>query len=653
MHTQTCNTLLRGLLLGSSLSAFPSVLSALDLVETFDGAALDAAVWETEGDKTASLTGGLLQINADGGNWARYSIKSEQRFFVPPVGQTSVFEWVLGPAAITNDTGQSFRYQIGIVSNNEPIANPEHYPNSTGGLWIDLDDIQAADTANVFGSTVTADDTKAPGSNGVQSGIAVAWNWQTENKALRLELTNDSFTWLDGTTILATDTLANVGIDSEFGNGFRVVAIGMNYDSGRGTTSFEEISVTNGEGPSTLLQSFSAAPQPVFAGQNYTLSWQVDPAASVSLDQGIGNVDAMTTSGTGSIQLLGADADIGNAIDYVLTVTKAGEPTATRQLTVNIVAPSELSFDDVSDDFATNSIDPAVWLEKGPIGNTITGGVITWDTQGAGNWAHGELDTVKVFPVPGPGQMTTVTWNLGKASVTADSANDAARANRPVLGLVSAFETNTYTLQHYQNTTGGIWMDIANMSSIDTSFVGGSFHAADDTKIADQNAPDIGGFSITDWDWTTDDREFSIVLTDTGFSWFDGTTELINANYADSGIDVGPGGEFSKGFRVMYASVKYEDGSGTMSLNSINVDNGASPASADPPVISDIVDNGDGTVTLTWSSVINSEYAIDTSTSLEDTDWSEFTNGITADDVTETFTINMSGPKLFFRVRKR
>lgn len=646
MQTHQCTRLFRSALFGSSLALSTSAVNAIDLVEEFDGAFLDTAVWEATGNKTASLTGGHLEIANDGGNWNRYSIRSKQRFFVPEVGQTSIFEWVLAPASITTDAGQSIRVQIGIVSDNDTDPNPEHYWTAAGGLWLDLDNIQSTDTTTASGNTVYADDTKAGGSNGnYLNGITIPWNWQTENTTLRLELTSDSYKWFNGATLLSEQTLADAGIDAEFGNGFSVIALGMNFNTGRGTTAYESITVTNGQGPSALLQSFGSSPSKVFSGQNYTLSWQMDAEASGSIDQGIGNV----VNGAGSLDFIAPDVDFLTPITYTFTATKAGQDPVTRQVTVNVTPAPELCLVNLSDDFSSNFIDTETWIERGPIANTVNAGVVTWNTAGGGDWAHGELDTQKVFPIPSAGATTTITWNLGKATVSANSVNDAQRGNRPVLGIVSAFETETYTLQHYQNTSGGLWMDMANMSNANTSGVGGQFHYANDTKPKDQNAPVLGGFSITDWNWQTEDREFSLVLSDTGYTWMDGTTELATGTYADAGLDVTPGGEFSKGFRVIYVSAKYQDGSGSLSLNSINIENGGFVPSG-PPEITSIVDLGNGTISLTWNSKTSVAYAIQSSQTLEEGSWQAVTEGITADGATKTLSVNTGGDKLFYRV---
>jgi hypothetical protein len=638
--------------MGLSALALLSIgsIQAIDLIEEFDGAEIDPAVWEVDRNKLGSLTGGHLEIEDDGGDWARYAIKSEQRFFVPPAGQTSVFEWELAPGSITTDAGQSIRIQIGIVSSNEPNPNPEHWPNTTGGIWIDIDNIQSFDTANVSGNIHYADDTKAAESNGnILNGISLPWNWETENKILRLELTNDDFKWFDGATLLGESTLADSGIDNEFGNGFRVIAIGMNFASGRGTTAFERIAVTNGQGPSELLQSFASSLPTAFAGQKYDLTWTMDPNASATIDQGIGNVDALTTDGMGSTELIAPDITEPSSTVYTITVSKAGEPDETRQVTVNVVPASELCLDNFSDDFSSGFIDELNWSKRGNDTSTVSDDTVTWDNTNIGNWAHGEIGTNKVFPIPPAGSPTTITWNLGKATETMADGDEPIRALRPVMGVVSAFANNSWTLQHWQNIEGGLWLDINVMSSADTTSVGGGIHYADDTKVVNTNAAVASNVTVPGWNWQTEDQEFSLVMTDTSYTWFAGDTELGGGLYADAGIDTEAGGEFSKGFRVMFAAVNYNGGRGTISLNSIDVQNGSVAGPAGPPVITNVIDNNDGTMTLSWNSIGDAEYAIHTSATLNN-DWVESIDGIMGTGASTSFSVNTSGDKLFYRV---
>ncbi len=629
------------------------ITQAIDLIEEFDAAVIDATVWETEGGKTASLTGGYLAINDDGpGNWDRYSIKSEQRFYVPEVGQTTVIEWELGPGAITSGTEQSIRYQIGVVSNNKTNSNPEHYHTTTGGIWIDIDNIQSSDTATVSGNINYVNDTKilAGDSPTLNAITMLPWNWQTENKILRLELTSVDYKWYDGTTLLGESTLADSGIDNEFGNGFRVIALGMNFNSAHGSTSFERIEVTNGQGPTGLLQSFTSSIPTVFSGQKFDLTWLMDADASATIDQGIGSVDAQTNSGTGSTTLIAPDVTDPTSTTYTITVSKTGEPDNTREVTVNFVPTSELCLVDFSDDFSGGFIDELDWIKRGNDTSSVADDTVTWNNTSIGNWAHGEIDTQKVFPIPPAGSPTTITWNLGPASEQMADGEDSTRALRPVMGVVSAFANNSWSLQHWQNIEGGLWFDINTMSSADTTSVSGGIHYADDTKIVDMNALTVAdGVLVSGWNWESEDQEFSLVMTDTSYTWFAGTTELGGGLYADAGIDTGPGGEFSKGFRVMFAAVNYNGGRGSISLNSIDVQNGVAAGPAGPPVISSAIDNNDGTITLTWDSIDGADYAIESSTTLNN-DWVQIDDDPIGTGAPISFSVPKSGDKLFYRV---
>ena len=83
-----------------------------------------------------------------------------------------------------------------------------------------------------------------------------------------------------------------------------------------GDTVTDEVTVTVNH-----LNSFSSDVTDVTpTNPNATLSWSVDPASSVSIEPGIGNVDALTSGGFGSIQVTAA-ADI----TYTITVTAGAD----------------------------------------------------------------------------------------------------------------------------------------------------------------------------------------------------------------------------------------------------------------------------------------------------------------------------------------
>jgi hypothetical protein len=88
---------------------------------------------------------------------------------------------------------------------------------------------------------------------------------------------------------------------------------------------------TNGIHPPVLISSLLVDDPNPYAGQTVTLSWQADPGATLSFDQGIGDVTSLTTNGVGSVQVV---AETTTA--YSLTATKTGHPTQTRSIGVTI-----------------------------------------------------------------------------------------------------------------------------------------------------------------------------------------------------------------------------------------------------------------------------------------------------------------------------
>ncbi len=79
-----------------------------------------------------------------------------------------------------------------------------------------------------------------------------------------------------------------------------------------------------------LISAFVSDLPTVFGGAPVTLSWDTDPAAKLTIDQGVGDVSARTTNGKGSIQV-SPDADT----TYTLTATK-GASTLTRTVTIHV-----------------------------------------------------------------------------------------------------------------------------------------------------------------------------------------------------------------------------------------------------------------------------------------------------------------------------
>ena len=91
--------------------------------------------------------------------------------------------------------------------------------------------------------------------------------------------------------------------------------------------------------PANYIRSFQADKSSVYGGQPVILSWQLAVSgATVSLDQGIGDVLSLTTNATGSIEVR-----IETNTMYTLSVSKGGGAPQTKSVTVS-VAPLITSF---------------------------------------------------------------------------------------------------------------------------------------------------------------------------------------------------------------------------------------------------------------------------------------------------------------------
>jgi hypothetical protein len=102
---------------------------------------------------------------------------------------------------------------------------------------------------------------------------------------------------------------------------FRLTVTNTDKLSGTATT---EVSTLSPTGPQ--IRQFTANPASIQSGQNSTLVWVVDNATSVSINQGVGNVDARS----GSVSV----SPTVNTT-YTLTATNAnGSVTATQTVTV-------------------------------------------------------------------------------------------------------------------------------------------------------------------------------------------------------------------------------------------------------------------------------------------------------------------------------
>jgi PKD repeat protein len=116
-------------------------------------------------------------------------------------------------------------------------------------------------------------------------------------------------------------------------------------------------------GPPAIML-FSATPSEINNGQSTNLKWDIKDAASVTIDQGIGEVAA-----TGSVELSPA-----KTIAYTLTATNAGG-TVSKSVVVYVNPPPPTPPDTT----------PPVIKNVSASSETETGAVITWSTNEPGS----------------------------------------------------------------------------------------------------------------------------------------------------------------------------------------------------------------------------------------------------------------------------
>ncbi len=108
------------------------------------------------------------------------------------------------------------------------------------------------------------------------------------------------------------------------------------FDAAGNSTDSEIIPVTRVT-PVLDVPTFSANPLtlPPPSG-NSTLSWTVANALSVSIDQGVGDVTALTSNGMGSVQVA-----VNGTRTFTLTATGINNSTATRTVTVTVAPDTQ------------------------------------------------------------------------------------------------------------------------------------------------------------------------------------------------------------------------------------------------------------------------------------------------------------------------
>ncbi|MGK0185913.1 MAG: hypothetical protein ACI9R3_001696 [Verrucomicrobiales bacterium] len=225
--------------------------------------------------------------------------------------------------------GTTFRTELGVIADgaNEVLVTEtflgievgaQEGPNvltieRTGGsgAWIQMDYLTLQVDASTGGcedaicNFIVSADTTAPGGT-------VELRWIVNPDA----------------TLSIEPGIGNVDADTSSGIGFKEIAPVANTTytltsmlDGETVTTDVTVNVTN-------ITSFQANPNQVLPNAVSVLSWSVDPTASVSIDQGIGSVDAQTTDGVGSI-----DVNPAETTTYIITSTR-GEDVETALVNV-------------------------------------------------------------------------------------------------------------------------------------------------------------------------------------------------------------------------------------------------------------------------------------------------------------------------------
>jgi len=114
-----------------------------------------------------------------------------------------------------------------------------------------------------------------------------------------------------------------------------------------------------------IINSFSAVPSTITAGESSTLSWSVTDASSVTIDNAIGSV---ALSGTTTVNPT-------TTITYTLTATNsAGSVTATTTVTVTVSEALTMTYDGNGNTAGTVPVDPSSPYQSGAtvtvLGNT-------------------------------------------------------------------------------------------------------------------------------------------------------------------------------------------------------------------------------------------------------------------------------------------
>lgn len=329
----------------------------------------------------------------DAGNTASMSVAS--------LGGQLSYAWYQG--AIGDDTTP-------VGTDSATLVTPAL--NATSSFWVRVSNPYGSQDSTAAVVTVNAVAqppviTTQPASTTIQSGGTAVLTVGADGQGQSL-----TFAWYQGAT---GDTSVPVGTNSASfttpaltettSYWVRVTSAGGSVDSSAATVTVETPE------PPAVIASFTASPTTIDAGGSSTLSWSVTGAASLSINNGVGDVTGSTSTSVSPT----------STTTYTLTATNSANEsvTATVTVTVNTATGDHPAF-------TVTSIDL--------VGTQLS---LTWDSQpGAGY-------LVEVSDNPADAQswaplLTGVSSQGASTTVTADLANTAYAGSAKLFFRVKA-----------------------------------------------------------------------------------------------------------------------------------------------------------------------------------------------------------------------
>lgn len=349
----------------------------------------------------AEIIGASTALVNDG-EWhhvlAVYSSSTERSLYVDGIFQTTSTDEV--PDLLPT------RFGLGALTRNTPHAPVDLFTGEVDDVALWARGFDAADAAALNGLGVlgagNADDLDIliDGYNAQTTATIDGRDWEyATGLAGTIGTTGGSVLSLNAFIVL-----------DDFGNGMKMSALPGN----------------------PVLNSFGASPQVIYLGESATLAWDLDNAVTISIDQGVGNVD--NPSGTQEVTptettTYTLTATNGNGSTFAQTIVKVipepvinsftGVPTA-------IFAGEEVTLDWNVENFNSLEIDQGIGVVPGPIDSVVVSPsestTYTLTATNDSTTTTAEV-VVTVYPAPEPRELL-LHWPLdeGEGTTTADLA---------------------------------------------------------------------------------------------------------------------------------------------------------------------------------------------------------------------------------------